>query len=218
MAVGTSSRTGFTRNADQRDEVLVWVSLHSQHQGICASLGAITPNTVSIILLIPPRHTPYNRGIPPYFMTFVKHFPWNVKTTLCQHWIWDGDSTAILDQLWCSSCVPLPGDNVGGHGFVLTLTLVTPQCHPQAAQGTGINSPPTTPGSRTTNIKWFQLKEWKERAGHWLVMLTCHDSKCLSRTEPCRWQTASLVNTSWESRPQGSQFRFLYIHPYVLAV
>lgn len=92
MAVGISSRTGFTRNADQRDEVLVWVSLHSQHQGICASLEALTPNTVSIILVIPPRYTPYYHGISPYLMTFVKHFPWTVKTTLCQHWIWDEDS------------------------------------------------------------------------------------------------------------------------------
>lgn len=38
MAVGNSSRTGSTRNADQRCEVLVWVSLHSQHQGFFASL------------------------------------------------------------------------------------------------------------------------------------------------------------------------------------
>lgn len=38
LTVGNSSRTGSLRNSDQKDEVQVWVPLHSHHQGFCASL------------------------------------------------------------------------------------------------------------------------------------------------------------------------------------
>lgn len=122
---------------------------------LCLSVGHWSPSPQTQC----PYHTDssYYPGISPYLMTFVKYFPWNVKTTLCQCLMWDEESTAILDQLWCSTCVPMAGNDVGGHVFVLTVTPVTPRCHPQAAQGTGISSPPTTPGSRITNIEWFQL-------------------------------------------------------------
>lgn len=130
---------------------------------------------MSIILVIPARCSSYSHWISPYLMAFVKFLPWNVKTTPCQHSIWDEDSTAVLDQLWCSTCVLVAGDSVGGHGFVLSLTLVTPRCHPQTAQGTGINSPPPMPGSRITNIKWFQLVffSWRSERRELTTDLLC---------------------------------------------
>lgn len=54
-------------------------------------------------------------------------------------------------------------------------------------------------------------KESKEIADHWFVMSVCHTQQCLCRIQPCRWQTALLLNASWTSGPQHLRFRFLYI-------
>lgn len=109
------------------------------------------------------------------------------------------------------SCKPMAWSQVGEHDFNHVVRTLWHQA--QSALGTETS---TTPWQQ--NNKYQALsnvickpKESKEIADHWLVMSACHTQQCLCRIQPCRWQTALLLNASWTSGPQHLRFRFLYI-------
>lgn len=66
---------------------------------------------------------------------------------------WDEASPAILDQLWCSLCVLMAGTAWVGMALCSHLSQLGVTLGLHKGQG----SPPTPPGSRITNMKWFQL-------------------------------------------------------------
>lgn len=135
---------------------------------------------------------------------------------------WDEASPAILDQLWCSLCVLMAGTAWVGMALCshLSQLSVTLGLH----KGQGSAHPNTTwqqnNKHEVVSAGIFQLKEGKERAEHWLVVSTCHDSSvCPGQSPagdkqlPCKTPAGNLVHNTglafftsillWQFKPSG---------------